>query len=233
MAVVAPTAVGALPTPPDPSSPATFDSRATAFVAAQAGAYLTGMNNLAANVYNNAIEAQIVADASTASANAAAASSSAASGFATQAANNVGAALWVSGTTYALGACVWSPISRLVYRRIVAGAGTTDPSADSTNWALPGTITLTTPIVIVSSTPVTATAGSHHILTYAGVTTLNLPAAPADGDTVWITVANGRLDNIVGRNLKSIMGVAEDMTLNTQTGVQLRYINSTVQWRIL
>lgn len=45
---------------------------------------------------------------------------------------------WVSGTTYSLDTIVWSPISFLTYIRIVAGAGTTDPSADSTNWAMFG-----------------------------------------------------------------------------------------------
>ncbi len=42
---------------------------------------------------------------------------------------------WVSGTTYALDRVVRSPISQHYYVRIVAGAGTTDPSADTTNWA--------------------------------------------------------------------------------------------------
>ncbi len=45
---------------------------------------------------------------------------------------------WTSGTTYPLDAVVWSPISKLPYVRIVAGAGTTDPSADTTNWELFG-----------------------------------------------------------------------------------------------
>jgi hypothetical protein len=48
---------------------------------------------------------------------------------------SAGAAKWVSGTTYSLGAAVWSPVDRTIYRRIVAGAGTTDPSSDTTNWA--------------------------------------------------------------------------------------------------
>ena len=59
------------------------------------------------------------------------------SAAAAQGAGNV-APKWVSGTTYALDALVWSPASRLTYIRIVAGAGTTDPSADGTNWALFG-----------------------------------------------------------------------------------------------
>lgn len=41
---------------------------------------------------------------------------------------------WVSGTTYALASVVQSPIDDRWYKRIIAGAGTTDPSADSTNW---------------------------------------------------------------------------------------------------
>lgn len=41
---------------------------------------------------------------------------------------------WVSGNSYALDADVWSSVSGHIYRRIVAGAGTTDPSADATNW---------------------------------------------------------------------------------------------------
>ena len=43
---------------------------------------------------------------------------------------------WVSGTTYAAGNVRYSPIDFFNYRRKTAGAGTTDPSADSTNWAL-------------------------------------------------------------------------------------------------
>lgn len=45
-----------------------------------------------------------------------------------------GAIKWISGTSYADGFTVWSPINFMTYRRKGAGAGTTDPSADSTNW---------------------------------------------------------------------------------------------------
>lgn len=41
---------------------------------------------------------------------------------------------WISGTTYAIGDVTWSPSDYQAYRRKTAGAGTTDPSADSTNW---------------------------------------------------------------------------------------------------
>ena len=41
---------------------------------------------------------------------------------------------WVSGTTYALGKTVRSPADHQRYVRVVAGAGTTDPANDATNW---------------------------------------------------------------------------------------------------
>ena len=44
--------------------------------------------------------------------------------------------LWVSGTTYAVGDVVWSPTNNKSYRRIIAGAGTTDPVSDAVNWSV-------------------------------------------------------------------------------------------------
>src|SRR5450759_2722838 len=41
---------------------------------------------------------------------------------------------WVSGTVYAIGDFRRSPINFQTYRRLTAGAGITDPSADPTNW---------------------------------------------------------------------------------------------------
>ncbi|NRR28896.1 hypothetical protein HSX11_01740 [Oxalobacteraceae bacterium] len=75
---------------------------------------------LAFNVEHNATEAL-------SSANVAAAQAFAAIGA-------VGAIAWVSGTTYAVGDVRYSPITQYSYRRKVAGAGTTDPSVDTTNW---------------------------------------------------------------------------------------------------
>jgi hypothetical protein len=78
----------------------------------------------------NALAVDVNADAVAAAADAADAVAAAAA--ATAAAN---ATKWVSGTTYTEGAVVWSPITYLSYRRKSTGGGTTDPSADSTNWA--------------------------------------------------------------------------------------------------
>jgi hypothetical protein len=52
-----------------------------------------------------------------------------------------GATLWVSGTTYAIGNVRYSPANGQTYRRLTAGAGTTDPSADTTNWVIVNGIT--------------------------------------------------------------------------------------------
>ena len=67
--------------------------------------------------------AQIAADAI---------SASTAAATAAQAAN---ASKWVTGTTYVEGDVRWSPTTWLSYRRKTAGAGSTDPASDTTNWA--------------------------------------------------------------------------------------------------
>ncbi len=45
-----------------------------------------------------------------------------------------GVRAWVSGATYAVGEQSISLSNYQVYARVIAGAGTTDPSADGTNW---------------------------------------------------------------------------------------------------
>jgi hypothetical protein len=50
------------------------------------------------------------------------------------AAQTANVSLWVSGTTYAVGANVYSPITFQTYRSKSAFTSTTDPSADDTNW---------------------------------------------------------------------------------------------------
>jgi hypothetical protein len=87
-----------------------------------------------ANAYANAVDAASSAVSAAASSSSASDSASSASANAVAAAASAGASVWVSGTTYALGDARYSPINVQVYRRIVAGAGTTDPSLDATNW---------------------------------------------------------------------------------------------------
>jgi hypothetical protein len=97
--------ITALPTPPATTDLANFDTRADAFLAALP-TFVTEANAQAETV-------DAAADA---------------------AINAAGAVAWVSGTTYAIGDVVYSPINFQTYRRITEGAGTTDPSADTTNY---------------------------------------------------------------------------------------------------
>lgn len=118
--------ISPLPTPPSRNDPTNFSARADAFL----GALPTFQTEA------NALEVAVDADAVAAAASSAAAAASVVS--ATAAANAAAASAnvtkWISGTTYTEGAVVWSPITYLTYRRKTTGGGTTDPSADSTNW---------------------------------------------------------------------------------------------------
>jgi hypothetical protein len=100
-------------------APATFVTRADAFLAAMV--VMQGELNTSIGAMNTDI-AGVNADAIAAAASA------------TAAANASNASVWVSGTTYALGDVVYSPVDYQSYRRIIAGAGATDPSSDGTNW---------------------------------------------------------------------------------------------------
>lgn len=110
-----------LPNPPSRSDPSNFSERADAFMGALP-AFATETNATAVDVNDDAVAA------------AASAVDAAVSATAANASANV--SKWVSGTTYDQGDVEWSPINFFSYRRKVAGAGTTDPSADPTNWAL-------------------------------------------------------------------------------------------------
>lgn len=125
-----------------------------------------------------------------------------------------------------------------------AAAGSTTytlPSADGTagfvlstngsgtlSWAAAGGLPT---MNIVTGTTQTATAGNQYVLTNAAATTVTLPASPAAGDTVYVTVGNSLTTNVVARNGNNIQGLAEDLTLNAQyASVQLRYANATEGW---
>jgi len=122
-----PPSITALPTPPDPNDRSTFNARAYPWSVAL-NTLGSEANALADNVYDNAVEA--VASAAAATDMAALAQNSASASAA-----SAGATAWVSGTTYAAGDARYSPIDFQTYRRKTAGAGTTDPSLDATNWA--------------------------------------------------------------------------------------------------
>lgn len=84
---------------------------------------------------------------------------------------------WVSGRTYAADYICWSPISRLNYIRLITGGGTTDPSADGTNWGVfgpsriksvqRGVITITGAATLVTAT-ITAVDTSKSVCRFMG-----------------------------------------------------------------
>jgi hypothetical protein len=87
-------------------------------------------------------------------------------------------------------------------------------------------------IVNVTGTTQTAATGNQYVLKNVALSTLTLPATPADGDTVAITVGNGLLTNVIARNGSTIMGLAQDLTVdNSLATVTLRYVNS--DWRLI
>ncbi len=107
-------AITPLPTPPSRADSTNFSARADAFLGA--------LPTFAAEAEATRVEVNTNATAATVAA--------------ADAANTTGVIAWVSGTTYAIGNCRFSPSNFKTYRRKTAGAGTTDPSGDTVNWAL-------------------------------------------------------------------------------------------------
>jgi len=229
MAQTAPPSLETPPTAPTRASPSTFSTRADAWLSwmerfvGQLGAAL-------ANCYGNAVDAYNNAVAGAASAAAALASEISAAASAAASANSAGAALWVSGGNYAVGTVRRSPANGYPYVCYTAANGrTTDPSADTGYWRLAAASA--PQLVVVSGTSQTAVAWGDYELANAGATTLTLPASPADGDCVWVTARNGRRDNVVARNGKTIHGKGEDMTLDIPCAM-LRYSATYGDWRM-
>jgi len=125
-------AITALPPPPDRASPSTFAAKGDALLSALP-TFVTEANALQADVNAKQVSAATQVTLATTQANNAAASATAAAASST-------ATIWVSGTTYAIGNVRFSPINFQNYRRKTAGAGTTDPSLDTTNWSILATI---------------------------------------------------------------------------------------------
>lgn len=220
------TTITALPTPPSRSDPTNFNARSDAFLGALP-TFVTETNTVASEVNTNATNAATAASNAAASKLLADNSANAAASSAATAASVAGATKWISGTAYTQGQCTWSPITFLTYRCKVNTSGTTDPSADNTNWMLLSAPTIL-PIIYVS-TNTTAVSGNHYILTASCV--LTFPASAAERDTIMITDISATGTCTVNPNGLKFKGDSSVMQL---TGMfmqkQFYYTNSTNGW---
>ncbi|MES2787666.1 MAG: hypothetical protein V4684_19525 [Pseudomonadota bacterium] len=172
--------ITALPVAPDPATMTAteFSNAAAASVLAQRS-LPTEIN--AFGTQANALAVTVSADAVSAAAAALLAVQSAAAAVLT--ANST---LWVTGTTYALGANVYSPLyPQVTYRRIVAGAGATDPSADPTNWAPISGGIATAELITVTGSWICQRTGFYKVTVqdggYSGATNAGVSTAASNG----------------------------------------------------
>lgn len=176
----APTAITALPTPPQRSDSANFAARGDAFLTALP-VFRNETNNLGTNVYNNAVEVNTNAVNAASSATSAANSAASASASAQAATIAAGVNGWVSGTSYATGTSVYSPLNFLTYRRTASlpGSSTTDPSLDTTRWVgISGTVAS---VAVTGGTSGLTFNGSP--ITTVGTITVGGVLATANGGT--------------------------------------------------
>jgi hypothetical protein len=195
--------ISALPTPPSRSdAPDVFSDRADAFL----GALPTFQSQInSVSTYLDGLGMAVDADAAASAINAANAEAAADAAVAAS-----GATLWVSGTTYTAGAVVWSPLTYQTFRRKTNGAGTTDPSLDTTNWQALTTSGSALADYVVRTGNYTAV--NKDSVLCVGTFTVTLPAAPTTGQFVVIGKDGGVIT--LGRNGSTINGAAADYTLN-------------------
>jgi hypothetical protein len=104
---------------------------------------------------------------------------------------------WVSGTTYAINDFRRSPINFQTYRRLMVGAGTVDPSADTTNW----------------------------VAVAAGNSSQNINVAPATASTH--AVPKGQLDagaGHIGELQEQTLASGAALSLTTATALSIKAI---------
>lgn len=184
-----------LPSVPSRQDPVNFNDRADAFLGAlplfqsEANALSTEVNTASANAVaaNNAVIA----------------------------ATNI--TKWVSGTTYAEGAVVWSPINGLGYRRITAsGSGTTDPSSDTTNYKQ------------VNGTGDVSTSGNQ---TIAGVKTFSNEISASSGiAATYVQTSSFSLNSAGTANFTpgEITVSTQSTSDNSQKAASTAYVNNKI-----
>lgn len=214
--------ITALPTPPLRTDPTNFADRGDALLGALP-AFVTEANALQTDVNARQVTASAAAVA--------AAASQAASVVAS------GTTVWVSGTTYAIGDCRFSPISFQSFRRKIAGAGTTDPSLDGTNWqpiaqigeAFSGVTSTATTLVLT-----TAHLGQLVKVTATGAT-LTFPAIGAcpAGSIISVIAEYATGTTTLKGNAAELLANTFGVTANTFTlnaGEAIQYVSNGASW---
>ncbi|CUA97910.1 hypothetical protein [Comamonas thiooxydans] len=173
------TLIPQLPPPPQSTDPANFDPRADAFLLALV-LFSEAANQQAAE--NN--QAAALAAGSREAAAASAASSKNASDLAAAAA---AAARFDPASSYGAGNLAWSPVTGLIYRRMVAGRSTLDPSADKANWIE----VMNMPVgVAPNQVPIGQQLGALAFMDVVGVTVVRrhpLDSKPGDIWREWVS----------------------------------------------
>ena len=228
-------AITVLPTAPARTdTPATFNTRADAFLGALYSPFSTQMNTSIAAFNTDFITVGTNVTAAALSATNSASSATAAAASATAAAHASAASAWVSGTSYTAGDVVYSPIDFQSYRCILATSGTTDPSADTTYWVLISASSGGVSYVAKTATYTAADLEGVLADTSGGAFTVNLPASPSAGAQVIIADSGGAFgtNNLTtGRNSSTINGTAADLLLDID-GVSVQFVYDGSTWEV-
>jgi hypothetical protein len=212
--------ITALPTAPDRNQPSTFSTRADALVAALA-TFVSETN--ASGDYIDGVGTAVDADAAAAAASASAASGSATAAAASATAAALEAAEWVSGASYTEGDVVWSPLDYGTYRAKTTHTGlTTDPSSDTTNWALVAVNDL-------AALGITASAAELNILDGVTASTAEINKLDGLGGDVVGTTDTQTLTNKTADGLTLNDGYTEEVFAVTGTTPALSPTDGSIQ----
>jgi hypothetical protein len=93
--------------------------------------------------------------------------------------------------------------------------------------------TANTVVSVQTGTSVTGAVGFHYFCTNTSAVTVTLPASPTTGTFVWITFTNTTAANIIARNGSTIMGLAENMTVDSTLGLTVELRAIAGDWRLV
>lgn len=225
MTIVIPVAITPALLPlPNPADRATFSERKLEQLRWANNEYSTGSKALADASYSNAQDAQDSATAAAGSALSAITNAALAAGYA-------GVGIWVTLTTYVIGDRRYSPINGRIYRRLTAGAGATDPSADPTNWQLDAATALL--LIPVAGTTQAAASGGNYSLGNVAATVVTAPVAATPGDRFAVSNCNGLETNSINWNGLKHEGISDSTTLLDDTKYhEFEYISAGFGWKV-